>query len=341
MKKYRIFDDIWADTASGLADFLQKVEDGEPIQIDIMSYGGDPFSGLAMAEMLLEARRRGVSSTVVIYGVAASAAAIFSLAADRVEMTEIGSMMVHGVYHPPIIPGGEIITEGDDVDHANARCLDVIHMRNPLYTMDEFTAKDHWYTAREAYDLGFVDEIRSIDDLSSETVYKNVISGLLNMAINATKPYGRRKMARLRNAEEEREDITKEVEEEKKVEDVEEVKNEEPGDEGGGEVDIKTLIVDGFSAILDRLDGIERRLDHDVMLDADGCGDEKKDGDIMAAKIKAMYARIGDVCKPCARKTADGTEEKTKENAMRIERARNEACKKIYPNIFSTVNREK
>ena len=339
MKKYRIFDDIWSDTASGLADFLQKVDDGEPIQIDIMSYGGDLFSGLAMAEMILEAKKRGVTSTSVIYGIAASAAAILALAADRVIMTDIGSMMLHGVYH--LSPVGKLVTDGEDIDHANARCLAIIHRRNPSYTVEMLTEKDNWYTAREAYDLGFVDEIRPIDDLSNETVYKNVFSGLLNMAINAAKPHGRRKMARLRNAEEEREDITKEVKEEKKVEDVEDVKNEEPGDEGGGEVDIKTLIVDGFSAILDRLDGIERRLDHDVMLDADGCGDEKKDGDIMAAKIKAMYARIGDVCKPCARKTADGSEEKTKENAMRIERARNEACKKLYPNIFSTVNREK
>lgn len=336
MKKYRIFEDIWPDTASGLADFLQTVGDGEPIQIDIMSYGGDLFSGLAMAEMLLEAKTRGVTSTAVIYGIAASAAAILALAADRVIMTEIGSMMLHGVYH--ITPVGDLITDGEDIDHANARCMDIIHRRNSLYTVKMLTEKDNWYSAREAFDLGFVDEIRPIDDLSNEPVYKNVFSGLLNMAISAANPRGRIKMARLKNAvDEERKDITEDVVEEKK-EEVEEVK-EEPRSEG---VDLKTLIVDGFSAILDRLDAIERRLDHDVMLDADGCGeDRRKDSDIMAAKIQAMYDRIGPVCKPCAKKTAEVTEEKTAENAVRIEIARNEACKKLYPNIFNTISREK
>ncbi|MBQ8037927.1 MAG: ATP-dependent Clp protease proteolytic subunit, partial [Proteobacteria bacterium] len=145
MKRYRIFDDIWNETASGVSDFLAKVGDNESVQIDVMSYGGDLFSGLAIAELLMEARNRGIQSTVVIYGLAASAAAILALAADRVVMTEIGSMMLHGVYH--MTWEGDIITEGEDIEHANARCMAIINRRNPNYTVEMLTAKDNWYTA--------------------------------------------------------------------------------------------------------------------------------------------------------------------------------------------------
>ena len=336
MKRFRIFDDIWNDTASGVSDFLAKTGDGESVQVDVMSYGGDLFSGLAIAEMLMEARKRGIQSTVVIYGLAASAAAILALAADRVVMTEIGSMMLHGVYH--LTWDGEPITEGEDIDHANARCMAIINRRNPDYTVEQLTAKDNWYTAQQAKELGFVDEIRTLDDFAKDATLKNMFTGLLNMAVHAEKPRGGLKMDKMKNALEEPKEVTEQIEEPEKSEDTE---NKEIHAEGEGEVDLKSLIVDGFSAILDKLDAIEARLDAPApALDEDDGDDEKKkEDDIMAAKVRAMYDRIGKVCKPCTKKTADAPA--SKDNALEVERARNEACKKLYPNLFGNVSREK
>ena len=335
MKRFRIFDDIWSETANGVSDFLSRVGNGESIQIDVMSYGGDLFSGIAMAEMLMEARNRGIRSTVVIYGLAASAAAILALAADRVVMTEIGSMMLHGVYH--VTWDGDIITEGEDIEHANDRCMAIIHRRNPDYTVEMLTAKDNWYTAQQAKELGFVDEIRPLDDFAKDATLKNMFTGLLNMAVHAAKPNGGLKMNKIKNDLEEPKDVTEQIEEPEKSEDTE---NKEIHAEGEGDVDLKSLIVDGFSAILDKLDAIEARLDAPApALDEDDGDDEKKkDDDIMAAKIRAMYDRIGKVCKPCTKKTTDATP--TKDNALEVERARNEACKKLYPNLFGNVSRE-
>ena len=335
MKRFRIFDDIWNDTASGVSDFLAKVGDGESIQIDVMSYGGDLFSGLAIAEMLMEARKRGIQSTVVIYGLAASAAAILALAADRVVMTEIGSMMLHGVYH--LTWDGEPITEGEDIDHANARCMAIINRRNPAYTLDMLTAKDNWYTAQQAKELGFVDEIRPLDDFAKDATLKNMFTGLLNMAVHAAKPRGGLKM-NIKNDLEEPKEVTEQIEEPEKSEDTE---NKEIHAEGEGDVDLKSLIVDGFSAILDKLDAIEARLDAPApaLDEEDGDDEKKKDDDIMAAKIRAMYDRIGKVCKPCAKKTAGTTP--TKDQAIAVERAKNEAAKRLYPNLYGNVTREK
>lgn len=335
MKRFRIFDDIWNDTASGVSDFLAKAGDGESVQIDVMSYGGDLFSGLAIAEMLMEARKRGIQSTVVIYGLAASAAAILALAADRVVMTEIGSMMLHGVYH--LTWEGDIITEGEDIEHANARCMAIINRRNPDYTVEMLTAKDNWYTAQQAKELGFVDEIRPLDDFAKDATLKNMFTGLLNMAVHATKPRGGLKM-NIKNDLEEPKEVTEQIEEPEKSEDTE---NKEVHAEGEGDVDLKSLIVDGFSAILDKLDAIEARLDAPApALDEDDGDDEKKkDDDIMSAKIRAMYDRIGKVCQPCTRAPRD--EAKTEAQIMNEERAKNEAFKKLYPNLCGKVSREK
>ena len=338
MKRFRIFDDIWNDIAGSFADFLNKVGQGESIQIDVMSYGGDLFSGIAMAEMLLESRKRGIRSTVVIYGIAASAAAIMALAADNVVMTEVGSMMLHGVYH--VTWSGDVITEGEDIDHANARCMAIINRRNPAYTLDMLTAKDNWYTAQQAKDLGFVDEIRPLDDFAQDATLKNMFTGLLNMAVHAAKPKGGLKMNKIKNDLDEKKEVTEQIEEPEKSEDTENKEIHAEG-EGEGDVDLKSLIVDGFSAILDKLEAIEARLDAPKPeLEAEGNDDEKKkDDDIMSAKIRAMYDRIGKVCKPCTKKTAD--EPVTKDSVLEKERARNEACKKLYPNLFGNVSREK
>lgn len=335
MKRFRIFDDIWNDIAKAFADFTASLKQGESIQIDVMSYGGDLFSGLAVAEMLMETRKQGIHSTVVIYGIAASAAAILALAADKVVMTEIGSMMLHGVYHMTF--DGKVIDKGEDIDHANARCMTIINRRNPEYTLEMLTAKDNWYTAQQAKDLGFVDEIRPLDDFAKDASLKNMITGFLNMAVHAAKPMGGLKMNKTLNDLDVKE-VTEEIENPEKSEDVE---NDEIHAEGEGDVDIKTLIVDGFNAILAKLDDIESRLNAPApALDADGDEEEKKkDDDIMSAKIRAMYDRIGKVCKPCTKKTADV--DRTEADVMAAERAKNEAFKKLYPSLCGNVSREK
>ncbi len=321
MKRFRLFDDIWVKPTEDFSEFINHVEAGESIQIDVMSYGGDVFSGLAIAEMLLEARKRAIHSTVVIYGIAASAAAIMALAADHVVMTDIGSLMLHGVYQETW--DGKIIKKGDDIDRANAVCLSIIQRRCPSYTMDMLLAKDNWYSAAEAKELGLIDEIRPLDDFAKDMDLKNMLSRLLNMATHASKPNGGNKMSKTAKNDLDEKDVETQIEEQEKKE----LENDE-GDAPADESDLKTLIVDGFNAILDRLAAIEAMLaPKDV--EADGNGeDEKKDDDIMAAKIRAMYERIGKVSKPCARPVR---EEKTDKEAE--VKAAAERVKTVFPNI--------
>ena len=50
MKRFRLFDDIWVKPTEDFSEFMNHVESGESIQIDVISYGGDVFSGLAIAD---------------------------------------------------------------------------------------------------------------------------------------------------------------------------------------------------------------------------------------------------------------------------------------------------
>lgn len=141
-------------------------------------------------------------------------------------------------------------------------------------------------------------------------------------------------MNKIKNDLDEKKEVTEQIEAPDKNEDIE---NDEIHAEGE-DVDLKSLIADGFSAILDKLEAIEARLDAPApVIDDENSEDEKKkEDDIMSAKIRAMYDRIGKVCKPCSKKTAD--EQPTKDNAIERERYRNEACKKIYPNLYGNAH---
>lgn len=318
MKRFRFFDDIWKLSIDEFADFIQQVPDGESIQIDVMSYGGDAFGGLGLAEMLNEARKRGIHSTVVVYGVAASAAAVMALAADHVVMTEIGSMMIHGVYHETW--DGKIIKKGEDIDRANAICLALIQRRCPSYTMETLLKKDNWYTAAEAKELGLIDEVRPLDDFAKDTDLKNMFSRLLNMATHAHRPNGGNKMSKnVKNDLDEKDVETQIEEQEKKVEELE-AEEDAPADEA----DLKTLIVDGFNAILERLANIESQLAAPVV-EAD---DDDDKNDIMAAKIRTMYERIGQISKPCAKPVREEKADKQSEAKAACERV-----KQVFPNI--------
>lgn len=320
MKIFRLFDDISPKCTKEFSDFLNGIEDGDQIQIDVMSYGGEVFSGLAIAQLITEARKRGIHSTAVIYGLAASAAAILALATDHVIMTELGSLMLHGVWCEGV--------DGEDegIRRANEACLAIIRRRCPSYDMQTLTECDHWYSAEEAKTLGLIDEIRPLDSLGTDGTLTDMVRSVL---LAYAKVGGSKMNMKLKNDLDEKDIETKE----------EEKKDEEPViEEVVEEADLKTLIVDGFTAILDKLASIEARISEPAPLEADE-DEKKKDDDIMSAKIRAMYDRIGKVCQPCAKPTCDET--KTAAQVMAEERAKNEAFKKLYPNLCGNVSREK
>lgn len=143
--------------AAALRDAFVQAS-GAPITLYINSPGGDVFEAREMQGIIAG---HPASVTAVIQGVAASAATIVSMAAAKVQMTKGSRFMIHN---------GRTLAFGDRHE--------MLDMHNLLATFDaelaaEYAAKtggkvdamvqmmdaETWFTADQAKEQGFVDEV--------------------------------------------------------------------------------------------------------------------------------------------------------------------------------------
>ncbi|MFN7341206.1 MAG: head maturation protease, ClpP-related [Opitutia bacterium] len=82
----------WEITPAGVAAELKKLSANQPLTISINSYGGDALAGIAIHNML--ARHAG-PKTVIVEGIAASAASLIAMAGDRIVMPGNAFLMIH------------------------------------------------------------------------------------------------------------------------------------------------------------------------------------------------------------------------------------------------------
>ena len=82
----------WDITPAGVAAEMKKLSANQPLTISINSYGGDALAGIAIHNML--ARHAG-PKTVIVEGIAASAASLIAMAGDRIIMPGNAFLMIH------------------------------------------------------------------------------------------------------------------------------------------------------------------------------------------------------------------------------------------------------
>jgi len=93
MMNYDILTDIESyDYGLQKVSAFLKEADGEPVNINVASNGGDVFEGLKIAGIL---RDYSGDTQVSIYGLAASIATIIALAANRVRIAKFSMFMIH------------------------------------------------------------------------------------------------------------------------------------------------------------------------------------------------------------------------------------------------------
>lgn len=108
MKKFSIFGDIVADgfkmTDSDVClqdfkQFLDTVEDGDKIVIDICSCGGDVFQGIAISNLIKQYQQiHKCHFTAHIISIAASIASVICSACDEIELDSNALFMMHLPY---------------------------------------------------------------------------------------------------------------------------------------------------------------------------------------------------------------------------------------------------
>lgn len=150
----------WGDevTPKQFWEDLQKLGSISELRVYINSPGGDVFAGQAIHSML---RRHPATVTVYVDGLAASAASIVAMAGDRVIMPRNAMLMIH---NPWTIVAGNADTlrkVAEDLDRIRESLVVVYADKTGLERdkISEYLDAETWFTAEEAVELGFADEI--------------------------------------------------------------------------------------------------------------------------------------------------------------------------------------
>jgi len=148
---------------------LNAVE-GNALRVEMNSPGGDVFTALGIYHMLRAwAAGAGRSLTARVTGLAASAASIIVLAADRREMPASSFAMIHGV------SGGawgsaEDMREAADLVEKVQASLQGIYMARMGASENEVAAMmagDTWLSAQEALECGFATHVLDAQQLTA------------------------------------------------------------------------------------------------------------------------------------------------------------------------------
>lgn len=158
-----IGDSWWSESVSA-AQFVRDLNalDADDITVRINSIGGSVPDGIAIHNAM---RRHKANITTVIDGMALSIASLIALGGDRVEMAENAGYMIHAPWTYAAGNSAELREVADMLD-TWAGAMSTSYAAKSGKGQEEMLAlltdgKDHWYTAAEAKEAGFVDEVIS------------------------------------------------------------------------------------------------------------------------------------------------------------------------------------
>lgn len=145
-------------TTPGDVNALIEEAEGEDLEVEINSSGGDVYAGSEIYTILKDYQGR---VEVKIVGVAASAASVVAMAGDPVKISPTAQIMIHNVWEVAqgdyrVFEHEAEVLKGFNKSIANAYMLKTgMSEKELLKMMDEET----WLTAQKAKEYGFVDEI--------------------------------------------------------------------------------------------------------------------------------------------------------------------------------------
>ena len=267
LRNLHFFDGIDTAELEAFSRAVAGAESGDVITLDFCNGGGSVFHGIAICDMMADARAKGAKFVSNIWGYAASAACLVALSADEVYMSPNAALMYHSAW---------CAGECDDpaIPLANSIQQTILSKRIARISSKDFNGEDHWVTASQALELGIIDNIignaSSVEDSQDIRVAARFI-WRTEMSKEPVKA----------------EDVRKE--EEAKAECSEEENKEEPKAEDD---------IDLLEAIVQRLEGIERRL---AVLEGEGKKVDEANPEpapSASARRKALMQKLSAVCAP-------------------------------------------
>jgi ATP-dependent protease ClpP protease subunit len=128
-----------------------------PLTVHVHSYGGDALAGIAIHNMI--SRHEG-AKTVVVEGIAASAASLIAMAGDRIVMPANAFLMIHEAWGLAVGGADALRGQADLLDMISAAYRRTYAARSGK-DEDEVAAlmaAETWFTAEDAVAAGFATE---------------------------------------------------------------------------------------------------------------------------------------------------------------------------------------
>jgi len=153
-----VADDMWGGvSALTFAKTLSSI-DAPVINLRINSPGGDVFAARAMEATIREHKSQIVAH---IDGEAASAATYVALAADTVKMSDGGFFMIHKAWSVALGNADDMLQMAALLEKVDESLVATYanHTGKDQKTISDWMANETWFSAQEALDAGFIDEI--------------------------------------------------------------------------------------------------------------------------------------------------------------------------------------
>lgn len=140
---------------------LKKFGNGGPVTIRMNSYGGDVIAASVISTIL---RDYPGKVTVVIDGIAASAATVVAVAGDTVKMQDTAYFMIHdplAIFMMAALNIEELSRMVDSLKAVKEGIINTYETKTGLSRtrLSKLMSDETWMDAQKALDLGFVDEI--------------------------------------------------------------------------------------------------------------------------------------------------------------------------------------
>ncbi len=148
--------------ASEVASALDSAGDAD-IEMHVHSPGGDAFEGLAIMNLL---RQHSGTVSLIVDGLAASAASIVAMGADTVTMVPGSQMMIHDASALAIGQADDMREAATMLDSISSNAADQYAAKSGKSSGEMRTAMKAttWFKAQEAVDAGLADAVLGDDD---------------------------------------------------------------------------------------------------------------------------------------------------------------------------------
>jgi len=160
----------WGESVTA-ADVAKQISEAKAKHIlaRINSYGGSVTDGAAIYNAL---RASGARITTRVDGIAASIASVIAMAGDTVQMSSNTLLMIHAPW-TGVYGNSRELREAADVLDTFAKAMATSYARKTGRSAEDELAAlsdgiDHWFTAAEAKDQGYADELIDVDETATD-----------------------------------------------------------------------------------------------------------------------------------------------------------------------------